>query len=93
MSADHPMFAVLDQAMDKIMRPDALADWRVKRAAVERNEARLIVVVRDNAADAIECLAGAIRAPRISKWDLQQARAKIDAALIAADELESPEAA
>lgn len=93
MNTEHPMLDVLNQAMDKIMRPEALSNYRKQRADDEARLRGLIGELNRHGMYAISQLISAMQCPRQCVSDLLDAREALDKAIEVGRELDPPEAA
>jgi len=90
------MMATFDAALDRIVGikgPEALSDYRKQRAEQDAHRAKLIEEIRRRGLDAMDHVVEIVRAPLISRWDIEQAIKELQKALPAATELDPPEAA
>lgn len=86
---DHPLLQALDRIFERDMSPADVQKRRQAQTERDAKERELRKTVANQSAEAISCLADALRYPHGAQMDLQQAVKHISAALHAARELEA----
>lgn len=88
---DHPILQALDRLFESHMTNAEVQQRRSQIAERDAKARELRKTVANNAAEAISCLADALRYPHGAATDLKQAISHISAALNAAWELDKEE--
>lgn len=89
---DHPILQALDRLFESSMTNAEVQQRRAQVAERDAKERELRKTVVNQSAEAISCLADAIRYPHGAITDLAQAAQHVSAALRAARELEQEDA-